>query len=560
MSEHQQPEMGKDGGFMTLSAASQICQRLAHDIEPLEKELRLAQWDAECTGSPEAFQRVEQAQKTVMRRLADRADYQELQALQVEALPPEVERQLLRWSNAMARQQISPERIDRLAAEEASLVQQYNSFRADLQGRKVGDNEIDRLLAESTRSSEVELAWRASKRIADFRGEQGQDPPVHERLVQLIQGRNEAAREIGHANAYESSLRLSELEPDWLFDTLAEIDRVTRPVFQAWKKNLDAQLAHRFQIAPSDLRPWHYGDRFFQSVPRVQDSLDLDPLFRDQDIVECTVRSFDELGFDIRPVIARSDLFPGDPATSRKCQHAFCTTIEAPGDVRVLCNVVPGARWMSTMLHEFGHAVYGASLDPQAPYILRDDAHLLANEAIALLMERHLLDVGWLTRVLGLSSDEARAIAQRGRRQIAEKHLVFTRWVLVMCHFERALYAQPSRGDLGSLWWDIVEEYQEVRRPEPDRSAHDWASKIHFVGFPAYYQNYLLGEVFGTQLEEGIRRECGGLFLDPSAGQFLTDRMFRPGARYPWRELLERLVGQAFSVDPFLEVVRWAQG
>ena len=184
---------------------------------------------------------------------------------------------------------------------------------------------------------------------------------------------------------------------------------------------------------------------------------------------------------------------------------------------------------MSTNLHEFGHAVYGASLDPSAPYILRDDAHLLANESIALLMERHLLDERWLETIAGVTREEAKQIASRGQRRVAVKHLVFTRWVLVMCHFERALYENPEQSDLGKLWWDIVEEYQLLRRPEPDRAAHDWASKIHFVGYPAYYQNYLLGEIFGTQLQEAITRTCGGVFLEPSAGAFLVERMFRPG-------------------------------
>jgi peptidyl-dipeptidase A len=543
------------------ASAEEICRKLEHDVEPMEQALRFAQWEAECTGSPEAFDRVEACQKQVMHRLANRQDYAlvrqhltEMPAGSTSAL----HRQLTRWGSAMARQQTSQDLIDRLAAEEASLVQQYNQFRADLGGRKVGDNEIDRILAESRDSKEVERAWRASKQIADFRGEKEEAAPVHERLTGLVSLRNEAARQIGHADAYQSSLILSELDPDWLFQTLGELDRVTRPVFQQWKKRLDGQLSARFSVPANELRPWHYGDRFFQSVPKVEDSLDLDPLFVNRDIVDLTVRSFDELGFDIRSIIERSDLFPGDAATSRKCQHAFCTTIVAPSDVRVLCNVVPGARWMSTMLHEFGHAVYGASLDPEAPYILRDDAHLLANEAIALLMERHLLDVAWLSRVVGVNEEEAASIARRGRRQIAEKHLVFTRWVMVMCHFERELYRKPDRTDLGRLWWDIVEEYQEVRRPDPDRSHHDWASKIHFVGFPAYYQNYLLGEIFGTQLEAAVRRECGGMFLNRSAGQFLVDRMFRAGARDPWRTLLGKLTGRPFDVEPFLEVTRWA--
>jgi len=125
----------------------------------------------------------------------------------------------------------------------------------------------------------------------------------------------------------------------------------------------------------------------------------------------------------------------------------------------------------------------------------------------------------------------------------------------VMCHFERALYENPDRNDLGKLWWDIVEEYQLLTRPEPDRTAQDWAAKIHFVGYPAYYQNYLLGEIFGTQLQEAVTKACGGVFLEPSAGAFLVEKMFRAGARYPWRKLIERISGIPFSLTPFLEVV-----
>lgn len=539
---------------MDLQAAKELCQKLERDLMPLDHEVRLAQWDAETTGSEEAFRRVEEGQKRCMRRLADRDDYKLADALRHDkSLDDETRRQLERWRNRMAPNQIDGATIDRLAAEEAALVQQYNAFRADLGGRSVGDNEIDRILSESTDSAEVEKAWRASKRISEFKGES--ELSVVDRLRDLVRLRNEAARQIGYSNTYVSALELSELDPKWLFETLEELDAATRPLFMKWKEGLDAKLAERFGIEENQLRPWHYGDRFFQSPPRVNEEINLDPLFKEKDVVELTNKTFDALGFDIRPIVKKSNLFPGDPKTSRKCQHAFCTTIEAPTDVRVLCNIVPGARWMSTNLHEFGHAVYGASLDPDAPYILRDDAHLLANESIALLMERHLLNEQWLERIAGVPKAEAERIAAHGQQMVAVKHLVFTRWVLVMCHFERALYENPDREDLGKLWWDIVEEYQLLTRPEPDRSAHDWAAKIHFVGYPAYYQNYLLGEIFGTQLQEAVTKACGGVFLEPSAGAFLVEKMFRPGARYPWRELIERISGIPFSLTPFLEVV-----
>ena len=296
------------------------------------------------------------------------------------------------------------------------------------------------------------------------RGRRG-SAPVAERLRALVRLRNDAARQIGFDNAYRAHLELGEMEQDWLYSTLDLLERETRPLFEAWKSGLDRELAQRFGVAVSELRPWHYRDRFFQLPPPEGDQAELDPVLEGKDIVALAIRSFDDLGFDIRPIVERSDLFPGDPETSRKCQHAFCLSVDAPRDVRVLCNITTDQRWMGTTLHEFGHGIYGSSLDPGLPFVLRDDPHTLCNEAIALLMERHLLDAGWLERVLGLDSGAARAFATSGRRRLAIRHLVFTRWVLVMCHFERALYEDPDRDDLGVLWWDLVERFQQVRRP-----------------------------------------------------------------------------------------------
>ena len=60
--------------------------------------------------------------------------------------------------------------------------------------------------------------------------------------------------------------------------------------------------------------------------------------------------------------------------------------------------------------------------------------------------------------------------------------LVFTRWVLVMNAFERALYADPE-GDLDTTWWELVSRYQGITPPD-GRRAPDWAAKIHIAAAP----------------------------------------------------------------------------
>jgi peptidyl-dipeptidase A len=529
---------------------------LTADLEPLETEIREQEWIAESTGSEQAFARVEELGVRIMRRLASAEEFSQAEALLAGAdrLSPLTVAAMRKWRNQLAANQLDEQTIERLCAEESALVQLYNSHRARLGARLVSDNELDRILLESTDSDEVEAAWRASKTISGARSEDD-ERCVADRLVDLVRLRNEAARQIGYDNAYRSGLELGEMSQDWLYEMLDLLEERTTPLFEGWKRDLDESLARRFGIGVEDLRPWHYRERFFSGPPPAEQGDPVDERLRSmsaEQIVEMTVCSFDELGFDIRPIVARSDLFPGDPETSRKCQHAFCTTIVAPSDVRVLCNVVPGERWMSTCLHEYGHAVYGANLDGALPFVLRDDAHLLTNEAIAMLMERLMLDAGWLHRVLGLSQDVADEVASRGRRTLAERHLVFTRWVLVMCHFERALYENPDHADLGGLWWDLVERFQGVERPEPGHRGHDWASKIHFVGHPAYYQNYLMGEVFGAQLQHAVEAECGGFAGNAEAGRFLRDRMFRKSASLSWQDLMLDLSGEPLTPDYFL--------
>ena len=85
---------------------------------------------------------------------------------------------------------------------------------------------------------------------------------------------------------------------------------------------------------------------------------------------------------------------------------------------------------------------------------------------------------------------------------------MFTRWVLVMTHFERELYADPD-ADLDSIWWELVSRYQLLTPPE-GRRAPDWAAKIHIACAPVYYHTYLYGHLVAAQLRAAIRREVGG--------------------------------------------------
>jgi peptidyl-dipeptidase A len=242
--------------------------------------------------------------------------------------------------------------------------------------------------------------------------------------------------------------------------------------------------------------------------------------------------------------VLRSDLLPRDG----RSQHAFCIDVDRAGDVRVLCNNVPGGRWAETMLHEFGHAVYDIGVAADLPWSVRT-MHPLTTEGIAMLFGRLSLDPEWLERIVGVPHDTvAEATPELAHRRLTTL-LVFARWVLVMTHFERGFYADPE-ADHDRRWWDLVERFQGLTRPD-DRVAPDWAAKIHVALAPVYYQNYLLGEMVASQLQATLAARCGGIVGRPDAGRFLVDAVFRPGWSVRWDELIESATGRPLGVEAF---------
>ena len=120
-----------------------------------------------------------------------------------------------------------------------------------------------------------------------------------------------------------------------------------------------------------------------------------------------------------------------------------------------------------------------------------------------MMFERFAQNVDWLMAMGAKVPDpqQFRTAAAKLRRN---RLLIFSRWCQVMTRFERELYRNPDQ-DLNKLWWDLVEKYQELHRPE-GRNEPDFASKYHIVGAPIYYHNYMMGEMFASQLHHALVR------------------------------------------------------
>jgi peptidyl-dipeptidase A len=518
----------------TEENARALVDRLTADLAPLEAAVNEAWWRSNVASSPET-----DAERVALeQRLSDYyADPEAYAALTEAASQPIADADLARTVEtlrlAFASEQTPAELRTELVTLNAECDTVYATFRGEAGGRRWSDNDVEKVLGHSDDSDERRAAWEASKQVG---------AEVAGRVKRLVQVRNEAATRLGYPHYYAMSLAFGELSEDRLFALLDELDALTAEPFARLKAGLDAKLRERFGV--SEVMPWHYADPFFQDAPR-EAAVDLDPLVAGRDLTELTMRTYDGLGMDLRPVVERSDLLTREG----KNQHAFCLCVDRADDVRVLCNVIDSERWASTMLHEFGHAAYDVYLGRDLPWALRRPAHSLTTEAVAQLFGRLSKDAGWLRDVAGVPAGDLVGVDEQVHEALRAHMLVFARWVLVMCHFERGLYADPS-ADHDTRWWDLVERFQLVTRP-PGRTAPDWAAKLHLALAPVYYQNYVLGELFASQLQASVEARGGRLYDDAETGEWLRRSVFGPGARLRWDHLVEQATGERISARAF---------
>lgn len=514
----------------------------AHEetVRPLMSEGGETWWGLNTTGEEKFAERSKEIDEEVGRIYANAEEYGLLKGWDEsgEDMDEATARQVRLLHLAYAGSQKDEETIKREAELSTELSKTFTNFRPTVGGESISQNELREILTSGTDEAQRREAWEASHEI----GEVAKDG-----ILELVSLRNATATKLGYRDYYHMSLTLSEIDEDELLAILSRLEELCAGPFAEAKAELDAELAGKMGIGAANLMPWHYADPFFQSAPPAG-GVDLDPVFKEQDLEELTIRTYDGLGLQVRPVIERSDLYPRDG----KCEHAFCINIDREGDVRVLCNIAPSERWMTTTLHEFGHAVYDRFISPDLPFLLRRPAHALSTEAVAILMQRFTQDAAWLQTVAGVAEDEAAEIADSVKKRARLEKLIFVEWCLVMCRFERALYGDPDL-DRNGYWWDLREKHQLVTRPE-GRDRPDWAAKIHLAVAPVYYQNYLLGELMASQLEAHLRgvSSTGEMVDSRAVGRTLVDKLFRPGRLRDWQQALTHSTGETLNPEHFL--------
>jgi peptidyl-dipeptidase A len=537
----------------TTDQARRAVEEFTARVRPLDIAAARAWWDANMTGKDEDYKRKEEAQNKIDAMLADKTSFAKVKALKESGRidDPIVKRAIDVIYLLHLEKQVDVELLQKMTALANAVEKKFGVFRAKVDGQELDDAAVRKILKTSTLSERRKEVWEAAKQVGKV---------VEAELLQLVRLRNEAAKKLGFANYHAMMLHLNEQNGEDLIKLFDELDELTREPFRAAKAELDVELAKQSGVKVENLMPWHYHDIHFQEVPQVFKA-DLDKVYEKQDLVKLCRDFYRTIDLPIDLVIEKSN---NDFAPRKgKNPHAFCTDITRDGtDVRVLANIVPNEYWMATMLHEFGHSVYSSiNIPSKLPYVLRTEAHILTTEGVAMMFEKLSKRRAWLEQ-MGVKVDDPQTFDETAAKMLRYRLLIFSRWCQVMLRFEKGMYEDPEQ-DLNKLWWDQVEKYQLLRRP-PGRNAPDYGSKIHIIAAPVYYHNYMMGELFASQLHHAIARKVYQ-GADPSTvtyvgnkevGAYMQKHVFDPGRTLPWNELTRHATGAPLSAEAFAKEFR----
>ncbi len=506
-------------------------------IEPLHKELNLVYWQACLSGKDEDYKKYSDLELKLRKVYSDKEDFKKIKKFKEKTKDPILSRQAdILYLNYLGNQ-IKLELLKKIIKKSTKLEKKFNTFRGKMNGKEVTTNEIRDILLNEKNNTLRQKAWEASQQVGEF---------ISKDLIELVKLRNKAAKKLGFDNYHKMKLFLQEQDKDEMIRIFTQVDEVTVEPYRKIKSEIDRILKEKYST--KEVMPWHYSDPFLQEAPRFYE-VDLDKYYKEKDALGIAKKFYKSIGFNILDILNRSDLFE----KPNKCPHAYCLNIDRKGDVRLLMNIKNNFYWMNTILHECGHGIYDKNIDLGLPFLLRIPSHILTTEAIAMLFGRLTSNPSWTEEVaeIKLTDKEKQEIGGI----LKANQLIFTRWGLVMFNFEKALYQNPNQ-NLNKLWWDLKYRYQLEKRLK-GRDKADYAAKIHLISSPVYYHNYILGELFASQLHHYlVKNILKGKYSyqgNTKIGEYFKEKVFQTGTIYPWKELIKYATGKELNIEYFVK-------
>ena len=392
--------------------------------------------------------------------------------------------------------------------------------RPRLHGRRMDRASIGEILRTHPDPQERRRAYYAEESVLR---------PLEEPVRELVHLRDDAARSMGFRSFPEMRLGFEGLSVAKL-RALVEAATSTAPARVR-------EFRDRF-LAESGRSEWYPWDLTYARERRGRLP---DPPFPSGRMAPSVASALSEWGFSrsqLRFRLVRCDLPFG----------GLTIVPSVPDDVRVLVPPKGGWTYYMVLFHEFGHATHARSIR-QPTHLLRvlDPGYSAFHEGVADLFEEIASTSAWLERRPGIGEEAAR----RFREGRGDEGLLRAVSMALATQAELDLYRDPDRDPSGA-------HHRRMRRvfgfdEFPARSFVD----SFYVTHPVYLQSYLLALLFRKQVRAAMLREVGGPFWpNRRVARWLTDRLFRSGARHDWIPRVREVTGRPFGAEAFLDSVR----
>jgi len=372
-------------------------------------------------------------------------------------------------------------------------------------------------------------------------------------FLDIVRKRNQLAQALGHANYFDYKVRKNEqMSAAELFAILDDFEVRTREANQRTLAKLAAEKGAE-ALKPYNLRFHMSGDVTRQ----------LDPYLPFAKGLERWVESFRRLGIGYRGALLQLDLLE----RKGKYQNGFCHgpipshfdeqgrwvagqinfTSEAKPD-----QIGSGARAITTLFHEGGHAAHFANVTQNSPCFSQEypPTSMAYAETQSMFCDSLLDDADWLKRYARNAAGEAvpdelirlRITTTQPFSAYAERSL------LVVPYFESALYrmldAERNAASVLALARACERRILGVAvAPRPLLAIPHQLNQES----AASYHGYLLANMAVYQTRGYFQKKFGYLTDNPAIGPLLAQHYWAPGNSVSHDATLRSLTGEGFS-------------
>ena len=408
-----------------------------------------------------------------------------------------------------------------LASREDELENRILAARVDWGGEELPLRSAQAKLAVlPTYGDRDELGMLANAASARFNAERRELLAAGEALEAELSGEPDAVAR----NATEKGISLHELER-----ALDAASRASTPAFERLRERwFEKLLGSERELVPSS-----------SHVAYLRRLSPLEATYPKDRAVPVCVATLEALGLDLEQLPGiKLDLDDRPQKSPRACVIAS----DPPNVVHLITRAQGGLHDYQAFLHEAGHALHYASVDPDLPYTFRKFSrdHALT-EIYSYIVEAISREPGWHAEHFGLSDAQA---AENAEATTFLEALLFRRYTAKLQH-ELGFWSRfPEDGGTPGGYSELLTAATGLRFPAENFLA-DMDS-----GF--YSADYLRAWIRSAQLRQCLVREVGEhWWRSPETGERLR-QLWREGTKPTSEEIADRLGFEPLDTAPLL--------